>query len=161
MKQKKRLLTLVLALVLCFTLSTTSFAADTNNMPEVKKETVTFSLDAGESTMAVQPRIWNQTSMTVQPNSHTTGLKFYIPDRYFAYEVYVTNSNGSTSNSNFALSLMYDVTSTVTSISGIANGTTYKNDHIDLTSGGRYYNFRFINNSNNTLTFYVTYYSWA
>ena len=144
MKQKKRLLTLVLALVLCFTLSTTSFAADTNNMPEVKKETVTFSLDAGESTMAVQPRIWGNNSYNVTNATYTT--YFTIPDRYFAYDC--------------SVSLMYNSSSAHCVLGVAINGSTYKKDWIEVNAGSSYL-FRICNYSNTNISVTITYYSWA
>ena len=153
---------MLLALTLCLSLSTTAFASETSEIPEnVTKTTVTYTVDAGESVTTVQPRIWNQESHTVGVGYTVYGLQFTIPDRYFAFEVYATDSNGNAVNASYTVALVYDITSVVSTITGTANGTVYKNDWIDLSYGGKTHQFRYINLSSTALSVHVTYYSWA
>lgn len=165
MKTKKRILSMLLALTLCLSLSTTAFASETSEIPEnVTKTTVTYTVDAGESITTVQPRMWSGNTYTLNSGTATYTAQFTIPDKYFAYEVYATDSNGnalSSSTTAFYVYLMEDdVETTIASLSGAANGTTYKKDWITVTAGNSYL-FKIYNNSSTSLSVTITCYSWV
>lgn len=151
----KKFFSLLLALIMCIPFSNVAFATE---MPAVKATTVEFTVDAN-SESAIMPRIWNQVSYTLNSQTITYGLRFNVPDRYFAYEASAVATNGGTATGNFSASLMLNASITLASIAGNANGTVYKNDWIDLGSGD--YLFKVSNSTDTTLTVTITYYSWA
>ena len=153
----KKFFSLLLALIMCIPFSNVAFATE---MPAVKATTVEFTVDAN-SESAIMPRIWNQVSYTLNSQTITYGLRFNVPDRYFAYEASAVAANGGTVTSgHFAVALMADAVTLIASSSGNADGTVYKNDWIDLGSGGNYL-FKVCNYTNTAITVSITYYSWA
>ena len=133
----KKFLTLVLVLVLCMTSSTLALAEG-----------------------SIQPRIWDRTVNTLNPNTITYDIPFNIPDRYFAFEVYATGVNGQpVPNGYYAVALMYDITTSISTMTGIADGTNYKKDWIDLIPDE--YQFKVFNYTDSPITVTITYYSWT
>ena len=133
----KKIVSLILVLVFCMTSSTLALAEG-----------------------SVQPRIWDRTVNTLNPNTITYDIPFNIPERYFAYEFYATGVNGQpVTNGSYVVALMYDVTALIASGSGDADGTVYKVDWIDLDPDN--YQFKIFNYTDSPITVTITYYSWT
>lgn len=84
---------------------------------------------------------------------------FYIPDRYFAFEMRATTSSGGTLNSSYSVTLKKG-NGLIASGTADIDGATYKLDWIDISSTGTYY-FRITNNSSTSISVSLVYYSWA
>lgn len=159
MKTRKILLTLITIIALLFSLSPKSFAAKNSVEDQsITSHTIVLSISAVSSEDdGIVPYIWGEFNPgTVSHNIYNTP-SFYIPDRYFAYEVSATATNGSPVNENFSVALKYN-SATKSIISGKANGSVYKNDWIDVVPGNYY--FAVNNSTNSDLSIKITYYSW-
>lgn len=158
----KKFISLLVVLSLTLGLSMTALAEEDNGgIPElenVEKHEIIYELPApssDDSDEGVQPLIWGQeTHEPMVPTRYTT--PFVIPDRYFAYEMSATSGNP---NGTYAVALMDKYMDVVTSRSTIANGSTLKNDWIDVDAGETF-QFRITNLTNSTLKVTITYYSW-
>ena len=103
-----------------------------------------------------------QESHYINSNSTTYTVKFAIPNKYFAYEVSATDSNGNACSAIYSVNLLYQPTlSVIATNSGLtANGSSSKIDWITVSAGSDYL-FKLCNSSNITLKINITYYSWA
>lgn len=154
MKTKKKLVSVILAVVLCFSFSLNAFAFEAEKAPTPEKHVVTLNIAPGGSS-TVSPMMWDNKSYTVGPLVTTYTGQFVIPDRYFAYEV-----TASGSNEGYSVSIMYNPSVTVASIYNVADGSSHKNDWIDVEAGHSYL-FRIVNSSTYaSINVTITYYSW-
>lgn len=168
MKNMKKVFCFVLSLMLVFSLNITSvFAADAEGTgsPEngdIQKTTVTFTLNPSESADdGIMPLIWDQSFPAIVDHCSADMPEFYVPDRYFAYEISATTESGGSANGGFGVVLKeYISKGNVATLSAPVDGSPYKNDWIDLgSSGGKYY-FRITNNTDVIINITITYYSW-
>lgn len=156
----KRIFAILLAVVCMLTcMPCTAFAAENSNENSVvTSHTITIEIPAGESCESeVMPCIWEQEDQYVSSGSVFDTAEFYIPDRYFAYEICGTPVNGSLSSRFFYVNLMFKG-ATKTSFGAPANGTTEKNDWISIVPQDYY--FQVINPTDYNLSVTITYYSW-
>lgn len=155
----KRILAILLALVLTIGMSTSVFAAESENTipANATLHTVEVSLAPGEN--IINPRIWGDPSMSIIDNHSAYTSSFYVSDKYFAFEVYGVLLNGTFTNQVFSVGLEHASGGTLASISCYADGSTYKMDWITINVDGNY-RFKVVNSTNNYLSVYFTYYSW-
>ena len=120
----------------CF--ATTAMAAEPDSeIPEnATRHTIELTvnpdgtLEGGED--GISPFIWNQENHTVS-GDRTYTLQFNVPERYFAYEMRATATNGNALSGYYMVELLDAQTfGVIASYSKPANGNTYKVDHIDL-----------------------------
>ena len=164
MKHFKKLIALFLAMVLATSFATTAMAAETDSgIPEnATRHTIELTVAPdgtieGTDEDGVAPFMWDQENYTVSGDKTYT-LQFYVSDRYFAYEMSATNSSGS---GNYSVALMTNSGQTqITSKNGVADGTVYKNDWIELP-GDLNYLFMISNYTGTSINVTITYYSWA
>lgn len=166
MYKLKKIFALVMALVLATSFSTVAFAAEESGIPEnATRHTIEVTVEPGETLEGTEegiaPYIWNQGTYNPPANGATYTAQFTIPDRYFAYEMYATSTNGSNVNANYEISLLHAAAfSIIASSSKPINGTTYKLDWIDVNANQNYL-FKISNYSSVPITVRITYYSWA
>lgn len=153
MKTKKKLVSVILAVVLCFSFSLNAFAFEAEKAPTPEKHVVTLNIAPGGSS-TVSPMMWNKKSYTVGVGVTTYTEQFVIPDRYFAYEMTATGGSA------YTVTLVHNVSYFIASMGGVADGSSYKNDWIDLYSTGDTYQFRIVNGGSSTIYVTLTYYSW-
>ena len=159
MKNVKKFVALLMACVLMMGISTTAFAAETeeSTIPEhATKHTIEMTVEPGES---VAPYIWNQGSFTPPAGGATYTAVFNIPDRYFAYECSAIGPNGMTINANCYVALLVSYDVPIANLPLPINGTTHKMDWITVDPGN--HQFRIINDTSYAITVNITYYSWA
>ncbi|MCI9454401.1 MAG: hypothetical protein HFG83_11350 [Dorea sp.] len=153
----KKSISLLLTIIVCFSMSISAFAADEDNFvipKDIKETTITYQIDPNDVD-GIQPFIWNTEER--ETNKQTAYTPFFtIPDRYFAYEITATSDNPS---GQFSVALIDKNSVTIRSISGIADGSYRKSDWIDVTAG-QVYQFKVTNQTNSYLKFTITYYSW-
>lgn len=171
MKNFRKIVALFLAMILAIgNLSITAFASETgseNTIPEnAERHTIEVTLEPGENLdgtneSGIAPYMWGQESHNVSTGYITYTERFYVPERYFAFEMSATDTSGNAVSRNYTVQLLLQQgLSTIASITGTANGTVYKTDWIDL-SANQYYLFAIHNSSGTALTITLTYYSWT
>lgn len=163
MKNIKKVLSLVLALTMVFTITcTTAFAAgsDDHPMPEgLVGTTIELSLDPNEDA-GIMPLIWDQKYPAVG-NVPTNTSEFLVPDRYFAYECCATFRNGEPvlSGTSCTVDLMESL-GIVASKTVPIDGDTYKMDWVDLEASNSTLHFKIYNPTSSCINVLITYYSW-
>ncbi len=156
----KKIISMLLVLIMCFSLfAVTAFASEDELHSSLEEHTVTLNIAPGGNA-EIMPAMWEQNTYTVNVGVTTYTAKFVIPDRYFAYEMSATGTNGQATSVLYSVYLVYNVTVPITGIGGVADGTPYKNDHIDLYSTGEKYQFKIVNEGNTAIKVTLTYYSW-
>ena len=155
----KKIISLVLAIVLCMSLSVTALAAETDIPADVEKNTIEITLEPGESIdeSDVTPYIWGQETHDVPYDARATAA-FNIPDRNFAFEMKGTGINNEPINGTYTVELNRGATIKA-SRPGNLDGTTYKVDWISVEPGNYY--FTIYNYTSVTIKVVLTYYSWA
>lgn len=160
MKNLKKMLSFVLAIVLVFGANlTTAFAAepeDTANEPV--RHTIDVVVDPGEDA-GIMPLIYDNKDIGMIPNGTVTTSSFTVPERYMAVEVTITDSNGNASNAECSITL-YSNNSSRSGGSFVANGVMEKIDWVDLKSSNTSCYFKLTNHSNTALRVNLVYYSW-
>lgn len=168
MKKNKKILALLLTIVMCIGMSTTAFAEEpaspdiSDSMAEAERHTITIEVAPGEEIGAedgIMPLMWDETHVSVMNGGGVNTASFYVEDRYFAYEVSATGPHGETITSGtFGVKLLTSGGGLKASMSGDADGSTYKLDWITMESGTYY--FRVVNATPAILNFHIIYYSW-
>lgn len=159
MKNVKKFVALLMACVLMMGISTTAFAAETeeSTIPEhATKHTIEMTVEPGET---VAPYIWGENTFSPPVGGVTYSATFNIPDRYFAYECSAIGADGSVINSTCNVALLKSYNVLIANIPAPIDGTTHKNDWITVDPGNHM--FRLTNNSGSPITVTITYYSWA
>ena len=157
----KKFIVLLLTLAITLSLfSVTAFAEESypNGIPEnATRHTIEVTLRPEES---ITPFVWGDPSITMVDNHTAYTGSFYLSDRYFAYEMQgFLEEPGATSTESYSVILEHTSGGMIASMSGLADGATYKKDWITINVDGTY-RFRVVNNTDYTLTVYMTYYSW-
>jgi len=163
----KKFLSVLLNLSMVFCFSTAVFATenDTNGIPEyATRHTIELTLAPGEtigddSNSGVAPYIWGDPSMSLVDHNSAYTSSFYVSDRYFAYEMEATKTDGTETQQGYCVALEYVNGGVIASMSGHADGSLYKNDWITINVDG-YYRFLVSNNTDYDLRVLMTYYSW-
>ena len=168
MKHLKKLIALFLAMVMATSFTITALAAETE--PEIPENATrhTIELDlAADGTVesytqdGITPRIWNQINHIVSGNKTYT-LQFTVPDRYIAFEMRATDTNGNAITGLYRVDLLdAEFFATIAARSQAADGITYKVDHIDLYASNERCLFCITNAAGVPLSVTITYYSWA
>lgn len=159
MKNLKKMLSFVLAIVLVFGANlTTAFAAEPGDtVTEPVRHTIEVVVEPGEEA-GIMPLMWGQFTPAIVADYVYNTDSFYVSERYFAYECKANDLNGNSVNGSYTVSLMKS-SARIASISRPANGETYKLDWLDIGSGTYY--FKITNSTNVDLNFTITYYSWT
>lgn len=167
MKNIKKLIALFLAMVMATSFATTAMAAEPDSaIPEnAVAHTIELTVNPDGTIEgaddAVSPFIWNQENHTVSGNKTYT-QQFNVPERYFAYEMRATSTNGSAINGSYCVQLLYALTFSVyASATERVDGNTYKMDHIDLDASNQRVLFCITNLTGVPISVTITYYSWA
>lgn len=151
----KKIFSLVLTLVMIFTISSTPVMAAEITEPE--KTTWEFTVAPGESN-DIMPLIWDEFTPESVNNCEFNTSSFYVSDRYFAFESSAIRTDGQPVPDNFTVALKEDI-ATIATATHAANGEVVKLDWIDLGSGTYY--FRIYNTTSYYLRYKITFYSWA
>lgn len=161
---KKRILTFALALCMLMALAMPASAADTDDLPDlhdprVKSHTIEITLEPGEvpTDDGIMPLMWGQQKPQLGPRSSQETPEFNIPDRYFAFELSATGTNGQAVSGTIAAELLRGG-GVKAAASGDADGNITKYDWIQVNTGT--YKFKLYNYTYSTLNFTLTYYSW-
>ena len=167
MKQFKKMIALFLAIVMATCFATTAMAAEPESeIPEnATRHTIELTVNPDGtiegSEDGISPFIWNQENHTVSGNKTYT-MQFNVPDRYFAYEMRATDTNGSAVSGNYRVDLLdAQVFAIIASNTKAVNGITDKVDHIDLYSSNLRVLFCITNGTGVPISVTITYYSWA
>lgn len=169
MKHFKKIIALFLAMIMATSFATTAMAAENTSDSEIPENATVHTIEltvnpdgtveGGED--GISPFIWNQENHTVSGNKTYT-LQFNVPERYFAYEMRATDTNGNAISGQYRVDLLYALTfSILASNTKVANGNTYKVDHIDLGASNERVLFCIYNISGVPLSVTITYYSWT
>lgn len=167
MKHFKKMIALFLAIVMATCFATTAMAAEPETaIPEnATRHTIELTvnpdgtLEGGED--GISPFIWNQENHTVS-GDRTYTLQFNVPERYFAYEMRATATNGNALSGYYMVELLDAQTfGVIASYSKPANGNTYKVDHIDLYASNERVLFCITNGTGVPISVTITYYSWT
>lgn len=168
LRKIKTFIALTLALAMCLGLSTTAFAAETNDsgIPEnATRHEIQITLAPEESLEGnivnggAQTYAWGNPSMNLIYHHTATTSSFYISERYFAYEMNAIPLSGVATNQTYTIDLKVQNAGTKTSMYAPANGVTYKKDWIDLDTDTYYY-FEVTNDTDYILVIDIIYYSW-
>ena len=155
----KRILAIIMAMLFLVSTSTVAFAA---SLPEVVAHTVAISVPPTLTSNSAErenpgTRMWNSVSYYIEYYvSVLYSAYFTIPDPYFAYETYATGAPSG----YYGVNLLGSGGQIIATTSNLANGTSVKNDWINVTAG-KQYRFKVINNTGSNITVYITYYSWT
>lgn len=168
MKHFKKIIALFLAILMATSFATTAMAAESDSgIPEnATAHTIELTVNPdgtieGAEDSGISPFIWNQENHTVSGNKTYT-QQFNVPERYFAYEMRATDTNGNAISGGYKVELLLALTfSTLASRTEVANGSTYKVDHIDLTASNQRVLFCITNIADVPLSVTITYYSWT
>lgn len=161
----KKFIALALALVMCMSITTTAFASETSNnaIPEnATRHEIHLTLEPEASTDengGAQTYIWGNPGMNLIDHHTASTASFTVTDRYFAYEMNAIIYDGSTTTQPYSVALKYVNAGIIANMSGIADGTNYKLDWIDLDLDGDYY-FQVTNDTDYILSVDIIYYSW-
>lgn len=165
----KKFLSVLLAVVMTFSLSSIAFAAEdtSNSIPEdATRHTIELNLAPGENSIevgtnenGVAPCVWGDPSMSIIDNHSAYTSSFYLTDKYFAYEMEALTMDGQAIQEVYTVAFEYTGAAILASMSGYANGNNYKNDWITIDLDGNY-RFLVTNSTNSYLTVSLTYYSW-
>ena len=156
----RKIISMLLVFVMCFSFfAVTAFASEDEVHSSFEKHAVTLNIAPGGNA-EIMPAMWEQNTYTVNVGVTTYTAKFVIPDRYFAYEMSATGTNGQATSVPYSVTLVYDVTGLIAGMAATADGTSYKNDWIDLHSTGDKYQFKIVNDGNAAIKVTLTYYSW-
>ena len=167
MKQFKKMIALFLAIVMATCFATTAMAAEPETaIPEnATRHTIELTvnpdgtIEGGED--GISPFIWNQENHIVSGNKTYT-MQFNVPERYFAYEMRATDTNGNAISGSYCVQLLDAQTfGIIASNTKQVNGTTYKVDHIDLNATNERVLFCIANIAGVPISVTLTYYSWA
>jgi hypothetical protein len=168
LRKIKTFIALTLALVMCLGLSTTAFAAETNDsgIPEnATRHEIQITLAPEESLEGnivnggAQTYAWGNPSMNLIYHHTATTSSFYISERYFAYEMNAIPLSGVATNQTYTIALKASGAGNITSMYAAADGVTHKLDWIDLNNDAYYY-FEVTNNTDYILVIDIIYYSW-
>lgn len=161
MKNLKKMLSFVLAIVLVFGANlTTAFAAEPGDtVTEPVRHTIEVVVEPGEEA-GIMPLMWDDDNIGVTRNTTVTTESFTVPERYMAFEATVTDSNGNACNTNCTVSI-YSNSFVRAAISVNADGIMTKKDWVDLKSTNTSCYFKIANASNTALRVYLVYYSWS
>lgn len=167
MKHIKKFVALFLAIIMATSFATTAMAAEPDSeIPEnATSHTIELTVnpdgtvEGGED--GISPFIWNQENHIVSGNKTYT-QQFNVPERYFAYEMRATDTNGNAVNGYYMVDLL-DAQSfcVIASNSKPVNGVTDKVDHIDLYASNERVLFCITNVAGVPISVTITYYSWA
>ena len=168
MKNFKKLISLFLAIVMAMSFAVTAMAAEPDSeIPEnAISHTIELTVAPGETITGgdesgVAPFIWNQIGHTVSGDKTYT-QQFTVPERFFAYEMRATNTSGQALSGTYQVQLLHAVSfSAYASATKVANGTTFKMDHIDLGSSNVRCLFCISNYTGVPISVTITYYSWT
>lgn len=162
MKNTKKVISLVLALMMVFSITcTTAFAAEDNDhlMPEgLIGNTIAVTVEPGEDA-GIMPLIWDQKYPAVG-NVPTNTSEFTVPDRYFAYECVATNRETGGTADGSAIIELYQYDGQIDSLGIPIDGESYKADWIDLHGSDTTCHFKIRNTSDDIINVLITYYSW-
>lgn len=161
MKNLKKMLSFVLAIVLVFGANlTTAFAAEPGDtVTEPVRHTIEVVVEPGEEA-GIMPLIWDEKYVGMPINSTATTASFTIPERYMAFEATVTDSNGNACNAECSITL-YCNSEPKAGGSFEANNKSEKIDNIDLRVTNSSCYFKITNASNTALRVHIVYYSWS
>lgn len=168
MKHFKKFIALFLAMIMATSFATTAMAAepDDSGIPEnATAHTLELTVNP-DSTVegtedGISPFIWNQENHTVSGNKTYT-LQFNVPERYFAYEMRATDTNGNAVSGTYKVQLLYALTfSVMASSTKNVDGNTYKLDNIDLGASNERVLFCITNYTGVPISVTLTYYSWT
>ncbi len=163
---KTNFFALLLTLVMCMTFSTTTFAEESaapdisDPTAEVEKHTIEVKVQPGEEITEddIMPLLWDEENISLMNGGTYDTIRFYVSDRYLAYETTVTGPHGEVITSGkFAVALMHNG-GIKASMSGDPDGSTYKQDWIAMNPATYY--FRAYNKTPAILNFKITYYTW-
>ena len=167
MKHFKKMIALFMAILMATCFATTAMAAEPDSeIPEnATRHTIELTvnpdgtIEGGED--GISPFIWNQENHIVSGNKTYT-MQFNVPERYFAYEMRATGTNGNAVNGNYRVDLLdAQVFAIIASNTKAVNGITDKVDHIDLYSSNLRVLFCITNGTGVPISVTITYYSWA
>ena len=157
---KKKLVSVLLAFVMCMSLfAVTAFASENEAHTSFEEHTVTLNIAPGGNA-EIMPAMWEQNTYTVGVGLTTYTPQFVIPDRYFAYEMSATGVNGQATSVAYSVTLMRSASTPISGMGGTADGSPYKNDWIDLYSSGLSCLFKIVNSGSSAIKVTLTYYSW-
>lgn len=161
MKNLKKMLSFVLAIVLVFGANlTTAFAAEPGDtVTEPVRHTIEVVVEPGEEA-GIMPLMWDDDNIGVTRNTTVTTASFTVPERYMAFEATVTDSNGNACSAECSITL-YSNSSAKSGGSFSANGIMDKIDWIDLRATNTSCYFKITNTSNTALRVHLVYYSWS
>ncbi len=158
MKNMKKVLCSLLALVMVFAMNfTTAFAAESNKTNNVPDEVTTVNNSDDEGIM---PRVYDTFHADIPAYSSVTLSGFPVPERYMAFEASATVMGGGATSQTYTVDLQIDGYS-ITGITLAANGSSNKLDWIDLESTNNSVGFKMTNNANIDITVHIIYYSWS
>lgn len=160
---KKFVATLMTIALFSSIFSLSAFAAESDvSASEPEWTTIEIILEPGDSINSIEtgimPLIWENPSYEVSNITYTG--QFDVPDRYFAYETSATAANGSAVSGTYSVDLLEGGSlGRLASTSNYANGSSTKNDWLDIGSGR--YLFKITNSTTTTLKVTLKYYSWS
>lgn len=156
----RKVFAIIMSVVLCFSLSVSAFA----ETPEIEKHTITITVpeknNQSTNENGVSTHMWEQGSYNLDTGTQTLTGDFIIPNRYFAYEISGYPINGGTSSESFAVYLCLSIPQAI-----VAGSSTYANNQVSkldwlTVDEGEYYYFLIKNNTSQTISVTITYYSW-
>lgn len=161
MKKVKKMLSFVLAMVLILVANTsTAFATESDyTSREPIKHTIELTVEPGEEDNGIMPLDYDEyDSIVLKGITHTTD-KFYVEERYMAFEAYATDITGNSVDDKVRIEFRdWFSDGLLGAINLPIDGISKKLDWID---GGRgWYYFSISNSTNYHLSVHITYYSW-
>lgn len=168
MKHLKKFFALLLVVIMTTSFATSAMATEgeDSGIPEnAVCHTIELVVSPGETVEVeddgITPFIWNQEHHTVSGNKTYT-QQFNVPERYFAFEMKATDTNGNAINGSYRVDLLLALPfASIASAAKAVDGITYKLDHIDLLSSNQTCLFCITNAAGTPISVTLTYYSWA
>lgn len=160
MKKMNKMLSFVLAIALLMANMTTAFAAEPEDSTgEPVKHTIELNIAPGEEDDGIMPLRYDSYNPVVLRGNTIQTDKFYVTERYMAFEAYALGTDGNVVDGEIVIKLRdYTSDGLVADMYLPINGQSDKNDWID---GGRgWYYFSIYNKSNSHIKLNLTYYSW-
>lgn len=160
MKKMNKMLSFVLAIALLMANMTTAFAAEPEDSTgEPVKHTIELNIPPGEEDDGIMPLMYDEYDNQVLRGNTIKTEKFYIGDRYMAFEASAIGTNGNVVDGKVKIEFNDWVSDGLVADMNLRiNGEVDKNDWID---GGRgWYYFSIYNSTNYHIHVYITYYSW-
>lgn len=161
MKKMNKMLSFVLAIALLMANMTTALAAEPEDSTgEPVKHTIELNIAPGEEDDGIMPLRYDTYNPVVLRGNTIQTDKFYVEERYMAFEAYALFADGSTSDDEeIRIELRRYVSEGL--LGGMNLSINGISDKIDWLDGGRgWYYFWIQNKTNSHINLHITYYSW-